>query len=44
MQGIGLGLPLAKSIIEGQSGLLSVQSELNKETTFTIAFLTESQG
>ena len=27
--GIGLGLPLAKSIITGQNGLLSVQSELN---------------
>ena len=41
-QGIGLGLPLAKSIIEGQGGLISVQSELNEGTTFTISFLTES--
>ncbi len=41
-QGVGLGLPLAKSIIEGQGGLLSVQSELNEGTTFTISFLTES--
>ena len=40
--GIGLGLPLAKSIITGQNGLLSVQSELNKGTSFTISFLTES--
>lgn len=40
--GIGLGLPLAKSIIEGQGGLISVQSDLNKGTTFTISFLTES--
>lgn len=40
--GIGLGLPLAKSIIEGQGGLLSVQSELCEGTAFTIAFLTES--
>lgn len=41
-QGIGLGLPLAKSIIEGQGGLISVQSELNEGTTFTLSFLTES--
>ncbi len=41
-QGIGLGLPLAKSIIEGQGGLVCVQSELNEGTTFTISFLTES--
>ncbi len=41
-QGVGLGLPLAKSIIEGQGGLISVQSELNEGTTFTISFLTES--
>lgn len=39
-QGIGLGLPLAKSIIEGQGGLISVQSELNKGTVFTLSFLT----
>lgn len=40
-QGIGLGLSLAKSIIEGQNGMLLVKSELNKGTTFTIAFLTK---
>lgn len=40
-QGIGLGLPLAKSIIEGQDGLISVQSALNEGTTFTLSFLTE---
>lgn len=42
MTGIGLGLPLTKSIIEGQGGLISVQSDLNKGTMFTISFLTKS--
>lgn len=41
-QGIGLGLPLAKSIIEGQGGVISVQSGQNTGTTFSIVFLTES--
>lgn len=40
-QGVGLGLSLAKAIIEGQTGTIAVQSELNKGTTFTISFLTE---
>lgn len=40
-QGIGLGLPLAKAIIEGQGGILSVQSEPLQGTTFTLSFLTE---
>lgn len=41
-QGVGLGLPLAKSIIEGQGGVLSVHSDLNEGTTFIISFLTET--
>ena len=40
-QGIGLGLSLAKSIIEGQNGVISVQSELGAGTNFTLSFLTE---
>ncbi|WP_019850119.1 sensor histidine kinase KdpD [Desulfitobacterium sp. PCE1] len=40
-QGAGLGLALAKAIIEGQGGVLSVQSMQNAGTTFTISFLTE---
>lgn len=40
-QGVGLGLSLAKAIIEGQTGTIAVQSELNKGTTFTISLLTE---
>lgn len=41
-QGIGLGLPLAKAIIEGQGGIISVWSERLHGTTFTLSFLTES--
>lgn len=40
-QGIGLGLPLAKAIIEGQGGILSVHSESLQGTTFTLSFLTK---
>lgn len=41
-QGAGLGLPLAKSIMEGQGGTLSVQSILHEGTTFSLTFLTKS--
>lgn len=34
--GIGLGLPLAKSIVEGQGGVLSVQSTAGEGTVFTM--------
>lgn len=36
--GIGLGLPLAKSIVEGQGGTISVQSTPHAGTTFTLLF------
>jgi len=39
-QGIGLGLPLAKAVVEGQGGILSVQSERLQGTTFKLSFLT----
>lgn len=39
--GIGLGLPLAKSIIEGQGGVISVESVINQGTTFILSFLTK---
>ncbi len=35
--GIGLGLPLAKAIVEGQDGSLSVQSVEGEGTTFTVS-------
>lgn len=38
-QGIGLGLPLAKVIIEAHNGTIEVNSELGKGTMFTISFL-----
>ena len=37
-QGVGLGLPLAKSIIEAHQGSIEVHSELGRGTTFTISF------
>ena len=37
-QGIGLGLPLAKSVIEGQGGTISVQSKPKEGTLFFIQF------
>lgn len=40
-QGVGLGLSLTKSIIEGQGGIISVQSTLNEGTTFILSFLTK---
>lgn len=41
-QGVGLGLPLAKSIVEGQNGTISVHSEDGSGTTFTCCFPTDS--
>ncbi|MBS7008129.1 sensor histidine kinase [Anaerostipes sp.] len=38
-QGIGLGLPLAKLIIEAHNGTIEVDSELGIGTVFTITFL-----
>lgn len=41
--GVGLGLPLSKAIVEGQGGLLSVQSEPGQGAAFTLSFpLTKS--
>lgn len=41
-QGIGLGLSLAKSIVDGQNGTISVKSSLSEGTTFILSFLTEA--
>ncbi|EET61151.1 hypothetical protein BRYFOR_06796 [Marvinbryantia formatexigens DSM 14469] len=40
-QGAGLGLPLAKAIIEGQGGTISVKSGAGEGTSFTISLLTK---
>jgi signal transduction histidine kinase len=37
-QGIGLGLPIAKSLIEGHNGTISVESEIGKGTLITLKF------
>ena len=42
-QGVGLGLPLAKAIIEAHSGTIEVDSKLGIGTTFTISFLIPTQ-
>ena len=38
-QGIGLGLPLAKAIVEAHNGIIEVDSELGIGTIFTMNFL-----
>lgn len=38
-QGLGLGLPLAKAIIEEHNGIIEVDSKLGEGTTFTINVL-----
>lgn len=39
IQGVGLGLPLAKAIIEANGGTIEVDSELGNGTAFVINFL-----
>lgn len=40
-QGVGLGLPLARAVIEGQGGTITVESEPGRGTAFQVAFLAE---
>ncbi len=41
-QSVGIGLSLAKSIIEGQGGMISVSSKAGEGTEFSISFLKET--
>lgn len=43
-QGIGLGLPLAKSVIEAHNGTIEVDSMEGAGTTFVLNFMLESAG
>ncbi len=38
-QGLGLGLPLAKAIVEAHGGIIEVESQPGRGTTFTLNFL-----
>ena len=38
-QGVGLGLPLAKIVVEEHNGTIEIDSELGTGTTFIINFL-----
>ena len=37
-QGLGLGLPLAKAIVEANGGTIEVESDFGKGTVFTMSF------
>lgn len=39
--GVGLGLPLAKAVVEGQGGTVSVSSEIGRGSEFVLSFLTK---
>ena len=43
-RGIGLGLPLVKTLVEGQGGTVEVRSEVHKGSTFTIRLQVNARG
>ena len=43
-EGLGLGLPLAKAIVEAHKGRIKMESRVGKGTTVTVAFPAEDKG
>ena len=43
-EGLGLGLPLAKAIVEAHKGRIRMESRVGEGTTVTVALPAETEG
>jgi signal transduction histidine kinase len=43
-EGLGLGLPLAKAIVEAHKGRIEMKSQIGKGTTVTVTLPAEAEG